>query len=90
MKSQNKNSRKCGDFPWKNKWYVKMCERPPRYFCNNCDNLFYTGKFEKNDDDMYDDVCPNCGGYPTLTFEELAKEYIELRNDYYKTKGGEE
>ena len=85
-----KHSRKCGDFPWNNKWHKKMNSKPPRYFCENCDHMFYTGKFWRNDSEIYDDVCPYCGGYPTLTFEELANEYIELRNECYKEKGSEE
>lgn len=85
-----KHSRKCGDFPWNNKWHAKMNDRPPRYFCGNCDHMFYTGKFWRNDSEMYDDVCPYCGGYPTLTFEELVNEYIELRNEHYKENRGKE
>lgn len=85
-----KHSRKCGDSPWNDKWHTKMNSKPPRYFCENCDNMFYTGKFWRNDSEMYDDVCPCCGGYPTLTFEELAKEYIELRNEHYKENGEKE
>ena len=77
-------SRKCGYAPWNNRWAKRMDKKKPRYFCPNCHHLFYTGKFWRNDDDMYDDVCPNCGCYPTLNFEELAKEYIEMTKELYE------
>lgn len=34
-------------------------------------STFYTGKFWYNDDELYEEVCPYCGCYPTLTLEDL-------------------
>ena len=35
------------------------------YWCPNCGRCFDTGKFHEDDDEMYEDVCPYCGCYPT-------------------------
>ena len=59
----------------------KKKEKKPRYFCENCGNFFCTGKFDKNDHEMYDDVCPYCGAIG-LTFEELGNEYRELNKEF--------
>lgn len=34
-------------------------------FCPNCCRAFDTGKFSEDDNDIYDDVCPYCGGHPS-------------------------
>lgn len=63
-------SRKCGDFLWGDGWFVRQNSKPPRYYCENCDTTFRTGKFSKSDSEIYDDICPNCGA-PGIDFEEL-------------------
>ena len=68
---------KCGDNPWGNWWFVRQSKKPPRYFCDNCWNLFRTGKFSLFDDSIYDDICPNCGA-PGLDLTELAELYTDL------------
>lgn len=59
------------------KWFSRQNKKEPRYFCPNCLRLFRTGKFNRFDLDVYDDVCPNCGCIG-LTFRELAEEYKDL------------
>lgn len=59
------------------KWFTRQSKKEPRYFCPNCLRLFRTGKFNRFDLDVYDDVCPNCGAIG-LTFKELAEEYKDL------------
>lgn len=29
--------------------------------CDNCGHKFETGKFSDEEDDIFEDVCPNCG-----------------------------
>lgn len=36
-----------------------------KYWCPNCGYCFDTGKFSEDEDEMYEDVCPYCGCYPT-------------------------
>lgn len=45
----------------------------PKYFCPNCRNYFETGKFDDNDSDIYDDVCPMCGCAPCELTESLVR-----------------
>lgn len=71
------SSRKCGDFPWERKWFVRQSRKAPRYFCLNCLKTFRTGKFSRFDSRFYDDVCPNCGGIGS-TLEEVAEAYKDL------------
>ena len=40
-----------------------------KYYCYNCGNCFKSGKFYEEDDEIYDNVCPNCGCCPV---EELT------------------
>lgn len=70
-------SRKCGDYPWNNRWHKRQNKKPPKYFCDNCFRLFRTGRFSRLDSYMYDDICPNCGA-PGSDLEELAELYKEL------------
>lgn len=42
-----------------------------RYCCANCGKLFRTGKFDEDDLDIYDDVCPYCGA-----LADTPKEYF--------------
>lgn len=70
-------SRKCGDNPWGNRWFIRQSKKPPRYFCCNCWNLFRTGKFSLFDNPLYDDICPNCGA-PGSDLRELAELYTDL------------
>lgn len=76
-----RKSRKCGNSPWHNRWHQKQNNKEPRYFCLNCDNLFYTGKFWRNDSDLYDDVCPNCGAMAE-SLGTLSKEFMDLCREY--------
>lgn len=34
------------------------------HYCPNCHRVFDTGKFDPDDNEFYDDVCPYCGGTP--------------------------
>lgn len=45
-----------------------------KYWCPNCGRCFDTGRFNEDDDEMYEDVCPYCGCYPT----EPSKGNIDL------------
>jgi len=47
--------------------------------------LFRTGKFNRFDLNIYDDVCPNCGAIG-CDFKELAEEYKELVVMYMEKK----
>ena len=38
----------------------------PKWFCDNCGYFFNTGKFDKKDNEIYDDVCPMCGCSPSV------------------------
>ena len=59
-----------------------MAKRKPfKYFCPNCNHTFLTGKFDRADRDIYDDICPYCGA-EGLTFAGLCKEYAELSKDF--------
>ena len=69
--------RKCGDFPWKNEWFVRQEQKEPRYFCLNCFRLFRNGRFSRFDSRIYDDVCPNCGAIGS-NLTELAEAYRDL------------
>lgn len=42
-----------------------ITEWDKKYWCPNCARCFDTGKFHEDDDEMYEDVCPYCGCYPT-------------------------
>lgn len=68
-----RNNRRCGDFPWKNKWHLKQNAKEPKYFCEKCFKLFRTGKFSRFDSKIYEDVCPNCGAVG-VNLEELLEE----------------
>lgn len=46
-----------------------ITEWDKKYWCPNCGYCFATGKFSDNDDEMYEDVCPYCGCYPTEPIE---------------------
>lgn len=35
------------------------------HYCPNCHRVFDTGKFDPDDNEFYDDVCPYCGGAPS-------------------------
>lgn len=63
--------------PWANRWFVRQSKKAPKYYCVNCYKLFRTGRFNRKDSFVYDDVCPNCGAIG-LTFVALADEYKEL------------
>lgn len=80
-----RNNRRCGDFPWQNKWCEKQKAKGPRWFCLNCLTAFRTGKFSRFDNRMYDDICPNCGA-PGVTFAELGEAYKDLFEEYGKCK----
>lgn len=51
-----------------------------RYFCDNCRRAFKTGCYTQEEFDnpdtfeLWDEVCPRCGGYPTIPVEELTYE----------------
>lgn len=77
--------KKCGDFPWKNNWHVRMNAKEPKYYCDNCGHLFVTGRFSRSELKEYDDVCPWCGTIG-LTLKELAQEYEDLWKDFSKMK----
>jgi len=38
------------------------------YFCGNCGKIFKTGKFDEDDWEGYEEVCPDCGAYPPNSF----------------------
>ena len=44
----------------------------PKWFCDNCGHFFETGKFDENDDEMYDDVCPMCGCAPCVPTKKIV------------------
>lgn len=67
-------SRKCGDNPWADRWFIRQSRKAPRYFCTNCLRLFRTGRFGRFDSMLYDDICPNCGA-PGSDLTELAELY---------------
>lgn len=68
MKNPNKMS----------KWHIKQNAKSPRYYCTNCTSLFYTGRFDRRDSDIFDDICPYCG-FQACDLRELAVLY-QLNN----------
>lgn len=55
-----------------------MANRFHRYFCGNCGKIFKTGKFHKDDLDIYDDVCPYCGALACTALEYLDCLWYKL------------
>lgn len=80
-----RNNRKCGCYPWLNRWHKRQNNKEPRWFCLNCLNSFRTGRFSRFDNRLYDDICPICGA-PGVTFKELGEAYKDLLEEYKKCK----
>jgi len=60
-----------------------------KYMCLNCGNRFKTGAFcnDKEEIELYDDICPYCGAPADETFWEWLR-YGGIKVWYHKIKKG--
>ncbi len=65
---------------------MKMIDKNPRYYCENCKTVFKTGRYDWRDSKLYDSVCPHCGAVGNdfigviCDFEDLLDETKALEN----------
>lgn len=67
-------------------WFKRQDGKTPKYFCTNCFTLFRTGRFERRDLMLYDDICPSCGApaYDIKRDKDEIKKELEERMEEKK------